>query len=198
MKRVERKYDSSSSLEAEEEAWTEVEEDATDSGYSTGSLSPSPPPPPPKKRPKRPKQKQPQKRPKTEVGVVTPPPPPPPVVSPPAPPPVIPQKYPPRSAAGAAPPRPRRKSPTSQGETSIPHRGGSSKKKKQQQQRSRASLLETLCQAYAAYASERHRQRKATGWRSVVRQAYEKVKKNARGRENEETEKPAAAQEAIE
>ena len=67
--------------------------------------------------------------------------------------------------------------------------------KKKQAARGRASLLETLCQAYAAYASERHLKRKPTGWRGVVRQAYEKVKKNAQGRENE-TEKLAAQEKA--
>ena len=185
---LKKKHDLSSS----EEEWTcqeEAEEDGappTDSGYSTGSLSSSPPPKKSRKRPPR-KQKTPQKRakPKEEVGWVNPGvvpvPPPMPTAPPPPPLPVIPQKYPPRTAPSARTPRrikPVKVEPQSQADQWPPnHRHN----RKNSGSGSQTSLLETLCQAYAAYAAAKTQQKKKpTGWRAAVRQAYEKVKKNAR------------------
>ena len=208
---LKKKHDLSSS----EEEWTaqeEAEEDGgppTDSGYSTGSLSSSRPPPPPKKSRKRPprKKKTPQKRakPKEEVGWVkpgvVPVPPPTPAAPPPPPLPIIPQKYPPRTAPPARTPRPppRRIKPVKVEPQSQADQWPPNHRHNRKTSGSQTSLLETLCQAYAAYAAAgRHKtqQKKPTGWRAAVRQAYEKVKKNARSSGwREDAPAPSQAQE---
>ena len=138
-------------------------------------------------------------KPKEEVGWVNPGVPPPTPAAPPPPPlPFIPQKYPPRTAPPARTPRPPPRrikpvkvEPQSQADQWPPnHRHN----RKNSGSGSQTSLLETLCQAYAAYAAAgRHKtqqKKKPTGWRAAVRQAYEKVKKNARREDAQAQEEP--------
>ena len=178
-------------------------------GTVQGVSRPRAPPPPPKKSRKSPprKQKTPQKRakPKEEVGWVkpgvVPVPPPTPAAPPPPPLPIIPQKYPPRTAPPARTPRPppRRIKPVKVEPQSQADQWPPNHRHNRKTSGSQTSLLETLCQAYAAYAAAgRHKtqQKKPTGWRAAVRQAYEKVKKNARSSGwREDAPAPSQAQE---